>query len=228
MNLGTAKRLQIPAQAWRTRIPWEADRKWKHNPDEVEQRQNYPKIMKKNSILYFMLLLCSSGCNNAILPQAPLPAAGTMLVYFSPHGGATEAIVQEINGAKRDILVQAYSFTSQPIAKSLLEAKKRGVAVEVVLDKSQRTEKYSAADFTRNAGIPTYIDGTHAIAHNKIMIIDERTILTGSFNFTRAAEERNAENLLVIKDNAVLVKKYIANFKTHKSHSELYEERGTE
>jgi len=119
-------------------------------------------------------------------------------VYFSPDGGCTEAIVKEINGAKTEILVQAYSFTSTPIAKALLNAHKRGVKIEAILDKSQRKEKYTSATFIANSGIPTYIDDQHAIAHNKIMIIDRSTVITGSFNFTKAAEEKNAENLLII------------------------------
>ena len=75
-------------------------------------------------------------------------------VYFSPHGGCTEAIIKELNKAKNTILVQAYSFTSAPIAKALLDVHKRGVKVEVILDKSQRTQKYSSATFLFNAGIP--------------------------------------------------------------------------
>jgi len=85
----------------------------------------------------------------------------------------------------------------------LVEAHQRGVRTEIILDKSQRTEKYSAADFTAHLGVPTYIDEAHAIAHNKIMIIDQEIVITGSFNFTKAAEERNAENLLIIKDKAL-------------------------
>ena len=149
-------------------------------------------------------------------------ATGTIDVYFSPRGGATEAIVKEINVAKNEILVQAYSFTSKPIAKALLEARKRGVKIEVVLDKSQRKEKYSSADFVVHAGIPTYIDAAHAIAHNKIIIIDRSTLITGSFNFTKAAEQNNAENLLIIKGNRLLVARYIRNVKEHKEHSEGY------
>ena len=68
-------------------------------------------------------------------------------VYFSPHGGCTDAIVKELDAAKESVLVQAYSFTSAPIAKALMEAHKRGVKVQVILDKSQRTEKYSSATF---------------------------------------------------------------------------------
>jgi phosphatidylserine/phosphatidylglycerophosphate/cardiolipin synthase-like enzyme len=152
-------------------------------------------------------------------------AAQVVEAFFSPRGGATEAIVREIGTAKKEILVQAYSFTSAPIAKALVDAHKRGVKVTVVLDKSQRGERYTSATFVANAGIPTYIDAQHAIAHNKIMIIDGTTLITGSFNFTKAAEERNAENLLIIKGNAELVKKYLANFTEHLEHSERYEGR---
>ena len=105
-------------------------------------------------------------------------------VYFSPKGGCTEAVVKELDDARSTVLVQAYSFTSAPIAKALVDAHKRGVS-QVILDKSQRTEKYSSATFLVNMGIPTKIDAVHAIAHNKIMVIDAQTVITGSFNFTR-------------------------------------------
>lgn len=143
-------------------------------------------------------------------------------VYFSPNGSCTEAIIQELNQARNSVLVQAYSFTSAPIAEALLEAHKReGVKVEVILDKSQRTEKYSSADFLANSGISVRIDSAHAIAHNKVIILDEETVITGSFNFTKAAEERNAENLLIIKDKK-LAQKYLRNWKEHAEHSEPY------
>jgi phosphatidylserine/phosphatidylglycerophosphate/cardiolipin synthase-like enzyme len=145
-------------------------------------------------------------------------------VCFSPNGGCTESIVKEINVAKSEILVQAYSFTSAPIAKALLNAHKRGVKVEAILDKSQRKERYTSATFISNAGIPTFIDDKHAIAHNKIMIIDRETVITGSFNFTKAAEEKNAENLLIIR-NKDLAKIYLENWEKHKEHSEKYEGR---
>jgi phosphatidylserine/phosphatidylglycerophosphate/cardiolipin synthase-like enzyme len=95
----------------------------------------------------------------------------------------------------------------------------------VVLDKSQLTEKYSAADFLVNFGISTYIDSNHSIAHSKTMCIDKSTLITGSFNFTKAAENSNLENLLVIKNNTQLLKAYIDNFFLHKAHSVLYRGR---
>jgi len=167
-------------------------------------------------------VLCLFACPYIIAAEQ-FKATGTIDVYFSPNGGATEAIVKEIDSAKKEIMVQAYSFTSKPIAKALVDARKRGVKIEAVLDKSQRREKYTSADFVAHAGIPTYIDSSHAIAHNKIIIIDRSTLITGSFNFTKAAEAKNAENMLVIKGNKSLVERYIRNFEEHKEHSEGYQ-----
>ena len=154
--------------------------------------------------LILLLILSLPSC------QAQEPPASQTLppieVYFSPKGGCTEAVVKEIDAAKTTILVQAYSFTSAPIAKALVDAHKRGVDVRVILDKSQRSEKYSSADFVQHAGIPIWIDAKHAIAHNKIMIIDGETVITGSFNFTKNAEENNAENLLVIRSPELATK----------------------
>ena len=171
-------------------------------------------------ILILIVLLCL-GVHQPVHSQ-PLLAQPTIEVHFSPHGGCTDAVVKELNAAKKTILVQAYSFTSAPIAKALVDAHKRGVDVRVILDKSQRREKYSSADFVAHAGILTLIDAKHAIAHNKVMIIDGETVLTGSFNFTKAAEEKNAENLLVIRDRAI-AEKYSSNWDIHAKHSEKYE-----
>jgi len=143
-------------------------------------------------------------------------------VYFSPEGGCTQAVVHELEAARQSVRVQAYSFTSAPIAKALVDAHRRGVSVQVILDKGQRTEKYSSATFLINAGVETAIDAAHAIAHNKVMVIDGSTVISGSFNFTTAAEEHNAENLLVIRDRS-LAEKYAANWDAHARHSERYE-----
>jgi hypothetical protein len=103
-----------------------------------------------------------------------------------------------------------------------VEAHKRGVKILVVLDKSNQTARSSAAIFLTNAGITTVIDDRHAIAHSKVMVIDSATILTGSFNFTTVAEEKNAENLLVIKDTYELVRLYEVNIGTHAAHARPY------
>jgi phosphatidylserine/phosphatidylglycerophosphate/cardiolipin synthase-like enzyme len=74
------------------------------------------------------------------------------------------------------------------------------------------------------AGIPIFVDDEHSIAHNKVMIIDKETVITGSFNFTRAAEEKHAENLLIIR-NRDLAKVYVENWDKHREHSEAYRRR---
>lgn len=144
-------------------------------------------------------------------------------VYFSPNGGATEAIVRELGNAQHSIVVQAYSFTSAPIAKALRDAHKRGVKILAVLDKSNQTDKYSAATFLENAGIPVLIDAEHAIAHNKVIVIDDSIVLTGSFNFSKAAEEKNAENLLILKKAPELANAYLANVNAHAAHAHPYQ-----
>jgi len=142
--------------------------------------------------LAFVVIACPAA--DLTLRNAPVQ------VFFSPHGGCTEAIVEVINKAHRSVRVQAYSFTSMPIAAALKAAHDRGVDVRVILDKSQRTERYSDLAYLRSAGIPVAIDAAYSIAHSKTMVIDEETVITGSFNFTKAAEEHNAENVLIIHD----------------------------
>jgi len=121
---------------------------------------------------------------SAGVPDAGMiPATGSAEVFFSPNGGATEA----------------------------------------VLDKSQRSERYTAATFLMNADIAVVIDDRHAIAHNKIIIIDRSSLITGSFNFSKNADQNNAENLLILKGNKPLLDRYLANYQAHRGHSVSYE-----
>jgi phosphatidylserine/phosphatidylglycerophosphate/cardiolipin synthase-like enzyme len=167
------------------------------------------------------------GLALAVLAAALAPASRAApeepawQVYFSPNHGATKAVVDALDGAKSTVLVQAYSFTSAPIAKALVQAHDRGVDVQVILDRKETGSKYSSADFVAHSGISTLIDGKHAIAHNKVMIIDGAAVITGSFNFTTAAERQNAENLLVIHDRT-LAARYTENWHDHAAHSTHY------
>lgn len=138
--------------------------------------------------------------------------AETYQVCFTPGDNCTGLIVKTVNQAKKSIYVQAYSFTSAPIAEALTTAKRRGVDVNVVLDKSQvKDNKYSSARYLINQHIPVWVDYKPAIAHNKVMIIDHEIVITGSFNFTKAAQFKNAENVLII-NNENLAEKYYANW----------------
>lgn len=154
-----------------------------------------------------------------------LKASGTVEVAFSPNGGGAGIIIKAIGQAKKSVKVQAYSFTNADIAQALLQASKRGVEVRVVLDKSQETEKYTSATFLANSGIPVRIDSGFAIAHNKVMILDDETVITGSFNFTKAAEERNAENVLILRGNKEVARLYLQNWQWRWDASEGYKRK---
>ena len=147
--------------------------------------------------------------------------------YFSPRGGCQDALVQELQKARREILVQAYSFTADPLTYGLVDAKKRGVNVEILLDKSNESDRYSDLRILLEQGLQPLIDHDHAIAHNKIILIDQNVVITGSYNFTNQAEGENAENVLIIKGNQELVKKYRENFLQHKAHGKSAQLRET-
>lgn len=183
-------------------------------------------LRRISSTLAVLVLLIGTGCQ-ATLPSRPVvsqPATQPLSAWqvcFSPRGGCTQLVTDTIGQADSEILVQAYSFTSEPIAQALVAAHQRGVKVQAILDKSQKTEDDSRARLLLDAGIPVQIDSAHAIAHNKVMVIDDKTVITGSFNFTKSAEERNAENLLVIKDK-VLAEKYEENWRKHDGHAQPF------
>jgi len=147
-------------------------------------------------------------------------------VYFSPNGGCTDAIVREVRSAKSSILVEAYSFTSTPIVRELIDAQRRGIKVRAILDSSNQSDRYTGATALKNGGAEVWIDAAHAIAHSKVLIIDDVTVITGSFNFSSAAENKNHENLLVIHDASEIAKRYVADWEAHRTHSVRY--RGVE
>jgi len=187
-------------------------------------RRKTPAVVSVVSLLVAGVMIVAQN-RTTLFPHFYSYKAGEMQVFFSPDGGCTDAVVAELDRAKQTVLVQAYSFTSTPIAKALVDAAKRGVKVQVILDKSQRTERYSSADFVAHAGIPVSIDAKHAIAHNKVMVIDGETVLTGSFNFTSGAESKNAENLLVLHQAKELARRYADNWEAHRGHSQPYDGR---
>jgi phosphatidylserine/phosphatidylglycerophosphate/cardiolipin synthase-like enzyme len=134
----------------------------------------------------------------------PFPSlACDIQVAFSPDRGATDLVVRTIESAHNTVRVAAYSFTSKPIAAALLADARRGVDVEVVVDKSQATERYSVASFLANEGVPVRLDYRYAIMHDKFIVVDGETVEEGSFNYTAAAEKKNAENVLVLRDREV-------------------------
>lgn len=179
--------------------------------------------MKKQAIpfcLFITLTLLLPGSGVRAVDIA-LSGPTTAQVYFSPDGGCTAAILKAISHARSEILIQAYSFRSLSIAQALIVAHRRGVKVELIMDKSERQEGFTPPSEIANAGIPVYLDGVHAVANNRIIIIDRKTVITGSFNFNTASEEMNAENLLILQTKE-LAKVYRDNLLIHRKHSESF------
>ena len=139
-------------------------------------------------------------------------SAGASEVAFSPSGGAEELVLKSIRGADKSILLASYSFTSKEIAGELISASRRGVAIEVVADRSNLTARYEATGVLVSAGIAVRYDGCYKIMHDKFMVIDGVRVETGSFNYTEAASHHNAENVLVIED-AGLARQYGVEWK---------------
>ncbi len=157
---------------------------------------------------------------------APLSVSlqGDAQVAFTPGDDAGALVVEAIQGARQQILVQAYSFTHKRIAEALVAAKRRGLEVSVIVDRHQaETVQTSLVDWLAQHGVPVWIDGDHAAAHNKVMVLDanspQAVLITGSFNFTHAGQYRNAENLLVLRGNPILAQAYAANWRRHQTHS---------
>jgi phosphatidylserine/phosphatidylglycerophosphate/cardiolipin synthase-like enzyme len=146
--------------------------------------------------------------------------SSTYEVCFTPEENCTALVADAINHAQHQILLQAYTFTSKPIYKALFFAKRRDIDVAALFDKSaiSNDNHFSIADYFVGHGITTKIDYEPNIAHNKIIIIDDKIVITGSFNFTHAAQNDNTENLLIITDPSFAAK-YLTNWKQREKKS---------
>jgi len=147
-----------------------------------------------------------------------VPARGTVQVAFTPWDNAEAMIVEAIRRAKQQILVQAFSFTSRTLANALVAAKRRGVDVQLMADREQTFSGESSRipDLVQ-AGIPVVLEVRYQSAHNKVMVVDAGTadgaVITGSYNWTYAAQYKNAENVLILRHNPDVVNAYAANWR---------------
>lgn len=170
--------------------------------------------MRRTYWLTYWLITC--------LTSWSLVAADIEGPYFSPNGGCADAIIRNIDAAKKEILVQAYGFTYGPVGDALLRAKKRGVKVVCVLDRSNETARKSLAPMLRKAGVPVWIDYKPAIAHMKVFIFDRSHVSTGSYNPSVNGERSNVENLIIVWNDKAFVDAYVKQFETRRKLSRTY------
>jgi len=149
----------------------------------------------KKALLFLMLFLVPWVC-----------WAQGIKVYFSPNGGCQEAVISEIKNATQSIDIAMYYLSSRGIAQALIKASQKNVRIRVVLDQSQEIETSSKAGYLIKHGLEIRYHLGFGLMHNKFAIIDAATLITGSFNWTLTAEERNEENLLIINDEQTIEK----------------------
>lgn len=155
-------------------------------------------------------------------PAATVASNPELRTCFTPGQDCMGMIVTAIDGAKAEVLVQAYSFSAKPLISALGRAKVRGVKVRVILDKADERERDSAGSRLIAKRILPQVDTGVASAHNKVMVIDRDTVITGSFNFTAAAQKKNAENVLLIKGHPNVAAAYAKNWERRLAASRPY------
>ena len=128
-------------------------------------------------------------------------------VYFSLYDDPEAVIIKNIAEAEEFISIAMYTFTDVEIAQAILEARDRGIDIKIYLDRSQVKARYSRSRYFVQNGIEVRISSNSYIMHNKFAVIDNEIVITGSYNWTASAGERNDENLLVI-DDIYIVKRY--------------------
>jgi phosphatidylserine/phosphatidylglycerophosphate/cardiolipin synthase-like enzyme len=179
-------------------------------------------VARRGAGLLVLLLALGAGGHPAV--AADLPAAGTVEVLFTPWDDAEAAIVATLASARRSIRVQAYAFTSRPIAQALVDARRRGVEVAVLADaEMNRRGEGNRIPILLGAGIPVAFETRYNAAHNKVIVVDpespDSAVLTGSYNFTWSAQARNAENLLILRGNRALARRYLENWQRHRAEA---------
>lgn len=153
-----------------------------------------------------------------------LPAAGRVEVLFTPWDDVEGALLRELQAARQTIHAQVFLLTSRNIARALIAAHARGVAVRVLADREMVAKgENSLVPLLHEAGIEVRLETRYGAAHNKILLIDvdgaHPVVITGSYNPTFSAQARNAENLLMLRDHPALARAYLANWQRHRDEA---------
>jgi phosphatidylserine/phosphatidylglycerophosphate/cardiolipin synthase-like enzyme len=127
-------------------------------------------------------------------------------VYFSPNGGCQQAVISEIKRARQTIDIAMYYLSYREIARALVQAGENNVRVRIVLDQGQEIESASKSGYLIKHSFEIRYHLGFGLMHNKFAIFDGKSLITGSFNWTLTAEERNEENLLIITDEQTIEK----------------------
>ncbi|HET9223040.1 MAG TPA: phospholipase D-like domain-containing protein, partial [Roseiflexaceae bacterium] len=135
-------------------------------------------------------------------PQVQVGSANVQ-VFFSPEDGVAKYVMQRLKAAKVNIRFMAFSYTADDIAGAMIAQKNAGLVVQGVFEKQNAGGSGAEYAQLKSGGVDVLEDGNCYILHHKVIIIDERMVITGSYNFTSSAERDNDENLVIIDDPAI-------------------------
>ena len=176
--------------------------------DSVPLANNFTKEFQD---LYLSGQYNLSSGSQVPYPQITLGDGTQITTLFSPKSETIPSILNEINSAKKSVHFMAFSFTHDKVGDAMIETHKSGIDVSGVFDENQ-ISRHSEYHKMKESGMPVKIDETAGTMHHKVIIIDEETVITGSYNFSRNAEINNSENLLIIKNNRGIGKIYMQEF----------------
>ena len=160
-----------------------------------------------------------------LLGLRPATTYATKIQYgFSPEGSAESLVIKVIDSSKQDIRMMCYSFTSPQIVTALINAKHRGVNIAIVADKNGNRGKNSRAamNLVVHAGIALRLDSAYKIQHDKVIVVDGKTVETGSFNYTASAANSNSENVLVAWDDPSIAEGYLDHWLSRWRRAKAY------
>jgi phosphatidylserine/phosphatidylglycerophosphate/cardiolipin synthase-like enzyme len=178
-------------------------------------------VVGRMLVVALALAVAPVAAADAPMPRR-YPATGTVEIAFTPGDAVDNLIIAAIDRAQTEILVHAYTFTHRRIAQALINARRRGVTVAVLADREQaRAVPQNVLSQLASGGVEVWLDGNFAAAHNKVIVIDaglpRATTITGSYNFTLAAQRSNAENIVVLHDNEPVARAYRGNWQRLKA-----------
>lgn len=148
---------------------------------------------------------------SVVHPKVILNDGTQIFTHFSPDNDIISSLVKEIGSAKKSIHFMAFSFTEDALGSAMRNRFESGIDIQGVFEKRQISQ-YSEYEQMKAAGMSVIQDRNKGTMHHKVIVIDEETVITGSYNFSKNAEERNSENLLIIKGNPDIAQAYLAEF----------------
>lgn len=180
--------------------------------------------MRRGLAIPILLFAAAAAAAQPSRHREATAATARVEAYFTPGDDVDRLIAARIAQARRTVHVQAYLFTSRRIASALAAAARRGVAVELIGDARQHEAGgLPVLQGLERAGVRIWLADGYAAFHNKVVLVDAATpsavVITGSYNFTQAAQERNAENVVVISGSAEVAGRYALDFERHRARS---------